>query len=192
MKSASERRKPASVRRTRPAAPRGARAPATRRGVRGSRAGLESRSAPRASRGHAVAQPEAQDQALGQALARRQRLVGPDGKLPALDEGAVALDRLDVAVAHVAEEAGGARAEAEVLLGAPVDLVVGRAPSRAGVVGDLVVLEAGLRGQPREPRVLRGDSSSPGGSPVHAGRVPEAALVEGERVGGEVIGLPAR
>src|SRR6202040_626570 len=102
----------------------------------------------------------------------------------------VTLDGLDVAVAHIAEEAAGARAQAQILLSVPVDLVVPRPVSRARVVGDLVVLEARVGRELHQPRVLRryrlfwrqaGD----------AGRAPEASVVERERVGREVIGFPA-
>ncbi len=107
----------------------------------------------------------------------------------AFDGCAVALHRLDVAVAHVAEEAARAWPEPQVLLPPPVALVVARAKAGARVVGDLVVLEARLRGRPRQRPVLRGDRLL-GRQPAHAPRVPEAALVEGETVRGQVLRAP--
>ncbi len=109
--------------------------------------------------------------------------------MPGLDEHGVALDRLHVGVPHLAEEAARARAEAEVLLPSPVALVVARAEAGARVVGDFVMLESGLRGRLREGPVLRGDRLF-GREPRHAAGVPEAALVQGEAVGGEVIRAP--
>ena len=51
------------------------------------------------------------------------------------------------------------------------------------------MLEAGLAGQARERPVLRGDRLLLG-QPAHARRMPEAALVEGEGVGGEMVRAP--
>src|SRR6266498_1494592 len=138
---------------------------------------------------NAVSGAEAEDEPLGQPLPRRQRLVASHRKLRGFGESAVPLDRLHVDVAHVAQKAGRARSEPEVLFRAPVDLVVGRPPARPRVVGDLVVLVAGLSGRVDEAPVLVGHGVFPR-EPLDARRVPEAALVESERVGGEVVGLP--
>ncbi len=51
------------------------------------------------------------------------------------------------------------------------------------------MLEAGLRGRLREGPVLRGDRLL-GRESRHAARVPEAALVQGEAVGGQVVRAP--
>src|SRR5881397_3392485 len=88
-------------------------------------------------RRHAVARAQPQDQALGQALARREALGGLDGQRARLDGGAPARERLDVAVAHVAHEPAAAGPGREVLGGAPVAEVVACAATRPGVVGDL-------------------------------------------------------
>ena len=109
--------------------------------------------------------------------------------MPPPDHGAVALNRLDVAVAHVAEIPAGARPQAQILLGVPVDLVVPGAVPRARVVGHLVVLESRLRRELGEAPVLRGGGLL-GRHAGHSGRVPETALVEGEGIRREMVGPP--
>src|SRR5262249_18649535 len=111
-------------------------------------------------------------------------------KLSTLGQDTVPLDWLHVDVPDISEETRGAGPEAEVLLGAPVDLIVVRSSPGAGVVGDLVVLVAGLAGQGNQTPVLRPEFVARPGCLV-AGGVPEAPLVQSQRVGGEVIGPPA-
>ena len=87
-----------------------------RRATRRASAGRRPGSSATRSSSHAAGTPsrgaQAEDQPLGQALARRERLGVATGSAPRRDQRAVALDRLDVAVAHVAQEAAGARARA--------------------------------------------------------------------------------
>src|SRR5581483_7000297 len=106
---------------------------------------------------HAVARAQSEHEPLGQGLARSQHLVAVERQPPGLREPRVALHRLDVGVAHGAEEAARARARTEILLPAPVALVVARAMARTRVARDLVVLVARLRGRAGERPVLGGD-----------------------------------
>src|SRR5207237_681236 len=124
--------------------------------------GLARRALGQPGRRHAVARAQTEDQALGQTLARREPLGGLHGQRGGLDGGTPARERLDVTVAHVADEAAAAGAGGEVLAGAPVAEVVPRAAAGARVVGDLVVLEAarGPRALCRRPSVVSTASSS--------------------------------
>src|SRR3984893_3307044 len=163
--------------------------------------------------GHALAHPEAEHEPLGHALARRQGLMGVHRREAARDHGRPAIDAFDVGVAHVAEVAAGPGPEAQVLLGAPVDLVVRGAVAGAGVVRDFVVLVARVCRELRHEPVLGGrgllrghedwtfallgrwgpsPTTSCGSQGGHAARVPEAALVEREGIGGAGIRLPAQ
>jgi hypothetical protein len=137
----------------------------------------------------AVAGAEAEDEPLGQPLPRRQGLVTAHRTPPGFGESAVPLDRFQVDVAHTAQEARGARPEPEVFFGAPVDPVVGRPPPGPRVVGDLVMLVVSRSGGVDEAPVLL-DHRIFRRQPLHSCRVPEATFVEGEGVGGKVVGFP--
>src|SRR2546425_10395030 len=151
--------------------------------------GLAGRALGQPGRRHAVARAQAQDQALGRALAGSEALGGLDGQRARLDGGAPARERLDVAVAHVAHEPAATGPRREGLGGAPVAEVVARAATGPRVVGDLVVLEAAGGGGADEGPVLRDDLVLPGQA-VHAAGAPRAAAVERQRVGRDVIGPP--
>src|SRR5437879_63180 len=127
--------------------------------------------------------------ALGQTLARREPLGGLHGQRGGLDGGTPARERLDVTVAHVADEAAAAGAGGEVLAGAPVAEVVPRAAAGARVVGDLVVLEAARGGGADEGPVLRDDRVLVR-QVLDAIGAPRAAAVERERVRGDVVRSP--
>ena len=98
---------PDAARRPRPAG----RARARRRAPRAA-ARARDRSAPRGARRRSRRSCEGPGSAARPGAWRGgQHLVSGDRELPGLDEGGVALHRLDVAVAHVAEEAARARSE---------------------------------------------------------------------------------
>src|SRR5262249_20649478 len=73
---------------------------------------------------NAIARTQSENEPLSQLLARRQALGGLHGQRPAPDRGAPACERLDVAPAHVADEATRAGTGGEVLADAPVTEVV--------------------------------------------------------------------
>src|SRR5215467_2635315 len=110
--------------------------------------------------------------------------------MPGGDHGDVAVHRLYVAVPSATEIATGAWPQPEVLLGMPVDLVVPRAVPRPRVVRHLIVLVARLCRSLGETSVLGGDRLLRGDA-GHAGGVPEAALVEGQRIGRKMVRIPA-
>jgi len=151
--------------------------------------GLAGRALGQPGRRHAVARAQAEDQALGQTLARREPLGGLHGQRAGLDGGAPARERLDVAVAHVADEPAAAGAGREVLGGAPVAEVVPSAAAGARVVGDLVVLEA-ARGGGADEGPVRSDDRVLVRQALDATGAPRAAAVERERVRGDVVGSP--
>src|SRR5262245_24757760 len=129
--------------------------------------------------GNAVGHAQAEDQALAQPLPLGERLVRGDRQHAGLQRRAVPLQRLRVRIPHRPEKATRTRPEPEVLLGAPVDLVVGGPAARPREVGDLVVLEAGVPGARDEPPVLRRHGVLRG-QPGHRAGAPQAALVERE------------
>ena len=104
----------------------------------------------------AVGGTEAEDQGFGEGLLRSEVLPGVDGEAAVFEELDVAGDGLDVGVAGVAEEAGGAGAAGQVLATMPVDLVVALAGAGARVIRDLVVLEA-VRARALGDRPVVGD-----------------------------------
>src|SRR5207244_10009037 len=137
----------------------------------------------------AVGNPETEDQPLAQTLSLREVLERRDGKVAPGERLAVARRRLHVRVAHPADESTGAGPGGEILGRVPVNLIVARAKAAPRVVGDLVVLEAARRGGASEAPVLI-DLCVLRRQPLDAGRAPEAAGVQGEAIGGEVVGLP--
>src|SRR5262249_39166425 len=139
--------------------------------------------------GHTIDRAQSEDEALTERLALGQSLGRVDRQPMLFDEGAVARQRLRVAVTNVADEAAAARPRREVLAAPPVDLVVARARARACPVRDLVVLETTRAGRVAEPAVLR-DRGLFGGDLGRTGRAPEASDVEREAVRRQVIGLP--
>src|SRR2546422_5798543 len=140
-------------------------------------------------RRHAVGGPEPEDEALGEALARRELLEGVERQPTLLERVRVAGRGPHVRVADATDEAARAGPGGEVLRRAPVDLVVARAEAGPRVVRDLVVLEAALRRAPREAPVLRHHRLF-AWQTGHAGGAPEAPRVQREAVGGEVVGVP--
>src|SRR2546422_798335 len=110
--------------------------------------------------GHTVDRAQSEDQALTERLALGQSLGRVDRQPTLFDEGAVARQRLRVAVTNVADEATAARPGREVLAASPVDLVVARARARSRPVRDLVVLET-ARAAPKAARAPRASWSRP-------------------------------
>src|SRR5207244_6373614 len=140
-------------------------------------------------RRYAVGGPEPEDEARGEALARRELLEGVERQPTLLERVRVAGRGPHVRVADATDEAARARPGGEVLRRAPVDLVVARAEAGPRVVRDLVVLEAALRRAPREAPVLRHHRLF-AWQTGHAGGAPQAPRVQREAVGGEVVGPP--
>src|SRR5262249_61409593 len=103
--------------------------------------------------------------------------------------GPLAGERLDIAEAHVADEATGSRAGGQILGGAPVADVVPCAVAGPGVVGYLVVLEATRGGRAYERPVLRDDGVL-FRQVFHPTCAPGTAPIQRERVRRDVIGPP--
>src|SRR5689334_6785172 len=139
--------------------------------------------------GHAIRGAQSENESLGEPLAGGESLRGLDGQRPGRDGGAPPRERLDVAVAYVADEAAAAGPRRKILAGAPVAEVVPRPVTGPGIVGNLVMLESARGRRARQRPVLR-DHVVLGRQPGHAAGAPRTAAVERERVGREVIRRP--
>src|SRR5262245_57769593 len=140
---------------------------------------------------NAVARTPSENEPLCQLLTGRQALGGLHGQRPAPDRGAPACERLDVAPAHVADEATRAGTGSEVLADAPVTEVVARPMAGPRIVGNLVVLEAALARRVHEGPVLS-DHGILVRQILHATGAPGTPTVQRQRISRDVIRLPVQ